>query len=77
MTKKVVNVDGSLAFPLQLGRRAVIRRGGDFIFTSLVVEIREDRADVACFETMNSVYRVSLAPAPMEAAIPCSLMRVA
>lgn len=77
MIKKVVSVGGSLAFPLQVGKRAVIRRGGDFIFTSLVVDIREERADFACFETMNSVYKVSLAPVPVEAAIPYSLMRAA
>lgn len=77
MIKKVVCVDGSLALPLQVGKRAVIRRGGDFIFTSLVVDIRDERAYFACFETMNSVYKVSLVPVPVEAAIPYPLMKAA
>lgn len=75
--KKIISVDGSLVFPLQIGRRAVIRRGGDFLFTSLVVKIREDRTDFACFETMRYMYRVSPVPVPAEAAISFHLMRAA
>lgn len=75
--KKTVCVNGNVAFPLEVGRRAVIRRGGDFVFTSLVVEIREQRADYVCFETMNSVYQVSLAPAPEEVPASWPLMRAA
>ena len=75
--KKTVCVNGNVAFPLEVGRRAVIRRGGDFVFTSLVVEIREQRADYVCFETMNSVYQVSLAPIPVEVPVSCPLMRAA
>lgn len=75
--KKTVCIDGTVAFPLEVGRRAVIRRGGDFVFTSLVVEIREQRADYVCFETLNSVYQVSLAPVPVEVSASCPLMRAA
>lgn len=75
--KKTVCVNGNVAFPLEVGRRAVIRRGGDFVFTSLVVEIREQRADYVCFETMNSVYQVSLAPVPEEVPASWPLMRAA
>ena len=75
--KKTVCVNGNVAFPLEVGRRAVIRRGGDFVFTSLVVEIREQRADYVCFETMNSVYQVSLAPVPEEVPVSWPLMRAA
>ena len=77
MMKKTVCVNGNVAFPLKVGRRAVIRRGGDFVFTSLVVEIREQRADYVCFETLNSVYKVSLAPMPVEVPVSCPLMRAA
>ena len=72
--KKTICVDGSLAFPLQVGTRAVIHRGGDYIFTSLVVEIHEERADFVCFETMNSIYQVSPTPVPVESAVPYSFM---
>ena len=77
MMKKIVNLEGNLVFPLQAGRRALIRLNGDFIRTSLVVEIIVNRADYACFETMNSVYKVSLAPVPAEAVSHLILMRAA
>ena len=75
--KKTVHIDGKVAFPLEVGRNAIIYRGGDFLFTSLVVEIQEQRPDFVYFETMNSVYTVSLAPVPVELATPCQLMRAA
>lgn len=77
MMKKTVCIDGNVAFPLEIGRRAVIRRGGDFVFTSPVVEIREQRTDYVCFETMNSVYQVSLAPVPVEVSASYPMMRAA
>jgi hypothetical protein len=75
--KKTICVDGSLVFPLQVGTRAVIHRGGDYIFTSLVVEIHEEQADFVCFETMKLVYQVSPAPVPVENVMLCSFMRAA
>lgn len=75
--KKTVHIDGKIAFPLEVGRKAVIYRGGDFLFTSLVVEIQEYRPDYACFETLNSIYKVSLAPVPVELETPCQLARAA
>ena len=77
MMKKIVSIEGNLVFPLQVGHRALIRQNGDFIRTSLVVEILAIRADYACFETMNSVYKVSLAPDPEEAVNHLILMRAA
>ena len=77
MMKKIVSIEGNLVFPLQVGRRALIRLNGDFIRTSLVVEILVSRADYACFETMNSVYKVSLSPIPAEAVNYLSLVRAA
>ena len=68
--KKDVHVSGVLAAPLQEGSRAMIRCGGSFIYTSLVVEIREASVDCVCFETMNSVYHVSLEPVPFKAPLP-------
>lgn len=75
--KKTVCIDGNIAFPLEVGRKAIIYRRGDFIFTSLVVEIHEHRPDYACFETMNSIYMVSLAPVSVELATPCQVVRAA
>lgn len=68
--KKEVNINGRIVFPLQEGSRAVISRGSDFIYTSPVVEIMEERTDYVCFETMNSVYKVCLQPVPIRAVIP-------
>lgn len=62
--KKLICISGKLLFPLQVGTRAVIIKGGDCIYTSRVVEILEETEGVACFETMNSLYQVSLLPIP-------------
>lgn len=68
--KKTVEVCGKLLFPLQEGHCAVIVRGTECIYTSLVVEILEQSAERACFETMNSIYRVSLQPVPVKMTMP-------
>lgn len=77
MMKKIINIEGSLVFPVRVGHKALIRYNGDFIRTSLVVEILANRTDYACFETMNSVYKVSLTPVPTEAISHLSLVRAA
>ena len=72
--KKTVHINGSLMFPLVEGKRAIIRHKGDYICTSRVVEILEQRKDYVCFETMNSVYSVFFpAPAPSQAAVPLKM----
>ena len=68
--KKEVTVCGRIVFPLREGSRAVISKGSDFIYTSPVVEIMEERTDYVRFETMNSVYKVCLQPVSTRAAIP-------
>lgn len=68
--KKEVSINGRIVFPLVEGARAVISTGGGLTYTSLVVQIIEERPDYACFETMNSVYKVCLQPVPVRAAIP-------
>lgn len=75
--KKTVSISGKLVFPLREGARAVIAYGGDFIYTSRVVEIFEESDDFAHFETMNSVYRVALVPHPVTAAMPEVYMKCA
>lgn len=68
--KKTIEINGKLLFPLQEGHRAVIARGSKYIYTSCVVKILEQSAERSCFETMNSIYRVSLHPVPVEAPLP-------
>ena len=68
--KKTVHISGKVVFPLREGARAVIACSGGFIKTSRVVEIYEEREDLAYFETMNSIYRVALVPHPVTAALP-------
>ena len=67
--KKIISISGKVVFPLREGARAIIAYGGDFIYTSRVVEIFEVSDDFAHFETMNSIYRVALVPNPATATI--------
>lgn len=68
--KKIISISGKVVLPLREGARAIIAYGGDFIYTSRVVEIIEVSDDFAHFETMNSIYRVALVPNPVTAAMP-------
>lgn len=45
--KKEVSINGRIVFPLEEGARAVISTGGGLTYTSLVVEIIEERPDYA------------------------------
>lgn len=67
--KKHIFISGSLLFPLKKGDRAVIIRHGGYTHTSRVVRILETETDHVLFETMNHIYRVSLAPSPKMAAL--------
>ena len=62
--KKHVSLSGHLLSPLKEGQCAIIQRGGDIIRTSRVVEILEVTDVFVHFETMNTVYQVSMAPVP-------------
>lgn len=68
--KKKVNIIGKIVSPLQEGNIAVISTGSNFIYTSPVVKILENRTDFVFFETMNAVYKVSFQPFPVQAATP-------
>ena len=67
--KKAVLLDGYPVLPLKEGRKAVIASNGNLLFTSPVVEIIENEADFIHFETMNAIYRVTVVPSPIEAAL--------
>ena len=60
-------------FPGGEGSGAVILTDNRLIYTSLVVEIMEERTDYACFETLNSVYKVRLQPVPARVTLPTFL----
>ena len=71
--EKQVSINGRIVFPLEEGYRAVILTDNRLIYTSLVVEIMEERTDYACFETLNSVYKVRLQPVPARVTLPTFL----
>lgn len=67
--KQTVRISGRLLSPLKIGAKALISYGGDFIRTSRVVEILEVSDNLAHFETMNTIYSVSLISYPVTAEI--------
>ena len=71
--KKLICIGGTILVPLRGGGRAVNEKGGDWIYTSRVVESLSETEEAVCFETMNSVYKVSLLPVPVKAPLPSEL----
>ena len=61
--KKEVSINGRIVFPLEEGCRAVILTDNRLIYTSLVVEIMEER----------TVYKVRLQPVPARVTLPTFL----
>ncbi len=64
--KKILNINGKLAFPIQIGNRAVIICGSAYIYTSDVVKIIKKNKYYVQFETINSIYNLSLLVYPNE-----------
>ncbi len=60
--KKEVCISGKILFPLRKGNSAIISVNGDCTRTSPVVRIVEEKSDYAHFETLNTVYKVSMRP---------------
>ena len=77
MAKKTVCVSGRVMLPIKEGARAVISCGGGFVYTSRVVEIFEVSENMAHFETMNSIYKVSFVPNPVIAVMSEDILRCA
>ena len=77
MAKKTVCVSGRVMLPIKEGARAVISCGGGFVYTSRVVEIFEVSENMAHFETMNSIYKVSFVPNPVTAVMSEDILRCA
>jgi len=74
--KKTTTLNGTLMYPLEVGRCALIFHNGQFIRTSRVVEIHHAAREEVWFETMNTIYRLLLlpGPAPMAAEQPMLCM---
>ena len=70
--KKLVAVSGHIPFPLREGCPAYITCSQGIVQTSKVVNIIADSKEFAHFETMNSVYKVTLEKSPVTLAKPVS-----
>ena len=70
MNKKQVILAGRLAAPLCEGNRAWIRHHGGLVCTSRVVRIQSFSDRKAVFETLNSMYHVSLETYPFAMELP-------
>lgn len=68
--KKYIHLQGTLLVSLAVGCSAWISYNGNVIRTSRVVAIREMSDRRASFETLNSLYCVEPAPAPVGTAKP-------
>ena len=66
--KKQVKISGHIIFSLKEGVPAYIASSHGVIQTSKVVRIISNTKDFAHFETMNSVYKVSLEKSPVDIA---------
>lgn len=75
--KKTVCISGRVMLPIKEGARAVISCGKGFVYTSRVVEIFEVSENMAHFETMNSIYKVSFVPNPMTDVMSEDILRCA
>lgn len=60
--KTTKTLTGALLRPLAVGAKAVILHQGQVTFTSRVVSIHSYSADEACFETVNTHYRLLTGP---------------
>lgn len=64
--KKFTTLSGVLMFPLCIGCRALILHDGRYTHTSRVVAIHNVQPGDIRFETMNTHYRLLLAPVSQE-----------
>ncbi len=73
--KKTATLSGTLMYPLEVGRCALIFHNGRFTRTSRVVEIHKETHEEVRFETMNTIYRLLLPdPTPQAAEQPVLCM---
>ncbi len=67
--KKTISINGRVLLPLKEGCRATIIAGDHTMVTSPIVDVIELTHDRAYFETMNSIYIVSLMPNRFKSAL--------
>ena len=69
--KKLICINGTLLFPLEIGKKAIVVKGkDDIIYTSRVIRIYNATKKFACFETLNSIYKVSFQALPIMMPLP-------
>ena len=59
---------GSPVRPIRIGRKAIIVHNGKLLHTATVTGIQEYSADMVCFETPDTNYRITLSGYPFAAA---------
>lgn len=62
--KRKRTLQGIALLPLSVGSRAVLLSGGKVIWTSRVVAIQTQTEEQLRFETLNSIYCVTMSPFP-------------
>ncbi len=68
--KQTIHISGKVIFPLKEGMRAIISYSGRLIQTLPVLTIHEISENTACFETENTIYKVSLISKAVVSQIP-------
>lgn len=63
--RKIVKLSGHIVLPLREGSPAYIACSQGIVQTSKVVNIISETKEFAHFETMNSVYKVTLEKSPV------------
>ena len=74
-SKKSIVMRGALLRPLALGQSALLHAGGKVYHTSRVVAVQSD--DLVRFETLNSIYCLSMSPFPLAVCNPLPMMSLA
>ena len=60
MSKPIIEITGSLGYPLECGFRAFIKKEkGDMLFTSQVVDVRNETTEGVEIETQNTIYKLT------------------
>ncbi|RFZ77604.1 hypothetical protein DS742_17465 [Lacrimispora amygdalina] len=68
--KKEIYMNGSLLRPIAIGQSALIQTDGKVYHTSRVQAIHEQTEESILFETLNSLYHLSMLPFPLAAISP-------
>ena len=58
--KPVIEIKGNLGYKLECGFRAFIKKeDGNMLFTSQVVDVRNENSNGVEIETMNTIYKLT------------------